>query len=185
MIQGLLLAAGRARRFGSDKLAARLPDGRPVAVASAQALQAAVDRLLAVVRDAESPGARALRAAGVEISVCPRADRGLGASLAWGVARCPDADGWLVGLADMPWLDAESARAVAEALRAGAPLARPCHRGRDGHPVGFGRELGAALRDLAPERGACRLVERHAGRLRRIPVEDPGVVRDLDRPGDL
>ena len=36
---GLLLAAGRSRRFGSDKLLHPLEDGMPVALASANTLR--------------------------------------------------------------------------------------------------------------------------------------------------
>ena len=49
-IAGLLLAAGRGRRFGSDKLLHPLPDGEPVVLASARSLRAALTRAVALVR---------------------------------------------------------------------------------------------------------------------------------------
>lgn len=60
---GILLAAGHGRRFaalsgGADKLLAPLPGGMAVAAASARALLAAVDAVVAVVR----PDSRALAA---------------------------------------------------------------------------------------------------------------------------
>ncbi|MCB1749119.1 MAG: NTP transferase domain-containing protein, partial [Gammaproteobacteria bacterium] len=57
---GLLLAAGSARRFGADKLLARLPGGDTVLATSAGRLVAAVDAALAVVPAADHARARLL-----------------------------------------------------------------------------------------------------------------------------
>ena len=49
-IVGILLAAGRGTRFGSDKRLYPLSDGTPMAVAAARNLRPACDRLIAVLR---------------------------------------------------------------------------------------------------------------------------------------
>jgi molybdenum cofactor cytidylyltransferase len=50
MITGILLAAGNASRFGSNKLLHLLPDGTPIAMAAARNLKAAIPSSLAIVR---------------------------------------------------------------------------------------------------------------------------------------
>src|SRR5436190_8596899 len=98
---GILLAAGRAARFGSDKLLARLPgSARAVGVAACGNLVAAVADVIAVVRPGDASLAAALAGAGARVVVCPRADDGMGASLACGVRAASGARGWIITLAD-------------------------------------------------------------------------------------
>jgi molybdenum cofactor cytidylyltransferase len=191
-IVGILLAAGRATRFGGDKLlaplvqpAADVPPGTPIGAASALHLVAALPQSIAVVRQGDAALAAALRATGLRIVECKNADEGMGASLACGVAASRDADGWIVALADMPWIASSTILAVAQALEHGDDLAAPYYQGRRGHPVGFARRHYAALAALGGDFGARAVVEGARDRLVPIDVTDPGVVRDVDRPGDL
>jgi molybdenum cofactor cytidylyltransferase len=182
---GLLLAAGAATRFGSDKLRHPLPHGVAVAVQAARHLKAEVPRVIAAVRPGAEETARALAAEGCEVVSCERAAEGMGASLACAVREAGDADGYLVALADMPFVRRSTIAAVREALAGGALLAAPYFRARRGHPVGFAGALRAELEALAGDEGAKRVLEAHAVRLVKVPVGDPGVLRDIDRPADL
>lgn len=182
---GILLAAGSARRFGGAKLLAALPDGTPVGVASWRALAGALPRTLAVVRPGDEALGAALAAAGAKVVVCPRADEGMGASLACGVSASRGAAGWIVALADMPWIAPATIRRVAEALATGASVAAPFHRGERGHPVGFAAAHRDALAALGGDEGAKAVVAANRSHLVRLDVDDPGVLRDIDVPGDL
>jgi molybdenum cofactor cytidylyltransferase len=184
-ITGILLAAGSSTRFGGNKLLHPAADGRPVAVAAAHALAAGVDRALAVVRPGDDQLPPMLRAAGLEVIVNERAADGMGASLACGVTAAADAAGWLVALADMPFLRPDTVAAVVRALADGADIAAPVHAGRRGHPVGFGRLFEAELRALCGDSGARTLLDRHRDRMVLVAVDDPGTLRDLDRPADV
>lgn len=95
-ISGLLLAAGRGERFraagGDDKLTAPLPDGTLVVLESLRRLQAALQRLgggpvIAVVREGRNELAALLHSHGAEVVISTRAARGMGASLADGLAH--------------------------------------------------------------------------------------------------
>lgn len=182
---GILLAGGSARRFGADKLLHPLPDGVPIAVAAARTLAVALPRVVAVVRPGAPELERALRAAGAEVTVCPNAAEGMGVTLAHAVRAGGDADGWVVALADMPFVDPESIRRVAAAIAGGAAIAAPDYRGERGHPVGFARRYRDALERLTGDAGAREIVRADAGALVRVEVDDPGVVRDIDTPADL
>jgi molybdenum cofactor cytidylyltransferase len=182
-IVGLLLAAGSARRFGSDKLRHALPHGVWIAVQAARHLKPEVSRVVAVVRPAAAELSQALAAEGCGIVVCENADQGMGASLACAARAAGEADGYLVALGDMPFVRRTSIAAVRAALEAGAPLAAPYFRARRGHPVGIAGRFREQLLALRGDEGAKQLLS--AETVVKIPVGDPGVIRDIDTPGDL
>jgi len=182
---GLLLAAGSATRFGSDKLQHALPHGVAIAVQAARHLRAEIARVIAVVRPGADATARALTAEGCEVVVCEKAAEGMGASLACAARAAGAADGYLVALGDMPFVRPSTIGAVRDALAAGAALAAPYFRARRGHPVGFAGDFRAELEALSGDEGARRLLDAHAARLVKVPVGDPGAIRDIDKPSDL
>ena len=191
-VVGILLAAGRGSRFGGDKLIAPLsssapgaPAGTPLGVAAARNLVAALPDSIAVVRPGDVGLSRLLGATGIRVVECPDADAGMGASLACGACAAADADGWVVALADMPWIDPATIGKVADALRAGASIVAPALRGQRGHPVGFSRRHQAALAALTGDVGARGLLQRNAADLTVVDVDDPGICGDVDRPADL
>jgi len=182
---GLLLAAGTATRFGSDKLQHPLPHGVSIAVQAARHLKAEMPRVVAAVRPDAAVTARALEAESCEVVICERAAEGMGASLACAARAAGEADGYLVALADMPFVRRSTIAAVREALARGALLAAPYWRARRGHPVGFAGRLRGELEALGGDEGARRLLEAHAAELVKVPVGDPGAIRDIDQPSDL
>ncbi|MGH8707927.1 MAG: hypothetical protein ACREVD_07710, partial [Burkholderiales bacterium] len=58
-------------------------------------------------------------------------------------------------------------------------------RARRGHPVGFAGHLRGALEGASGDEGARRVLDAHAAELVKLPVGDPGAIRDIDRPADL
>jgi molybdenum cofactor cytidylyltransferase len=184
-ITGILLAAGSGSRFGGDKLLAALPDGTLVAAAAARALLAAVPVAIAVVRPGDSCLAKVLAGAGLRVIECPEAAQGMGASLARGIRQSTDAEGWVVALGDMPFVQPQTVALIAAALAAGASVAAPVYRGQRGHPVGFAAVHRAALGALTGDAGARAVLEMAGRDIALIEVDDPGVLRDVDTPADL
>jgi molybdenum cofactor cytidylyltransferase len=184
VITGILLAAGQGRRFGGAKLLHVLPDARPLGLAALQALQAAVDPVIAVVAPAQPTLSELFTHAGARVVVCRDAHTGLGASIACGVRAAPQGP-WLIALADMPCISPHAITQVAAAIAAGAPLAAPVYQGRRGHPVGFSQPFFADLCALSGDQGARRLLQAHADALQPVPTDDAGVLFDIDTPADL
>jgi molybdenum cofactor cytidylyltransferase len=182
---GVLLAAGAARRFGSNKLLHPLDGGPPLALAALANLRSAVPRVIAVVRPRQTQLAQRLRAAGATVIECAHAEDGMGASLACGVQAACDAAGWIVALADMPYIRPDSIAKVAAALAAGAAIAAPAYQGRRGHPVGLDQAYRRQLEALRGDEGARALLEQNRDSVTLIDVDDPGVCRDIDTPDDL
>lgn len=189
VIIGVLLAAGRATRFGGAKLLARVSDGdlpgESIGVVALRHLRLAVPDVIAVVRPDDHALAAALGANGARIVRCANADDGMGASLACGVRATAQAKGWLVALADMPWISPATITRVAAAIADGAPVAAPFHHGERGHPVGFGAACYAALAALTGDEGAKAIVAAQRDRVVRIEVDDASILRDVDTSDDL
>jgi len=178
---GILLAAGRSRRFGGDKLLHPLPDGTPMVLASINALRAVLPRMVAVVRVDNAALTAFLATHRIETVVAEQADAGMGASLAAGVAATAEASGWLIALGDMPFIQPQTVAWVASELKRGARLAAPSYRGRRGHPVGFSANYRDPLLKLSGDEGARTLLQRNAAELVLVECDDPGVLMDVDR----
>jgi molybdenum cofactor cytidylyltransferase len=185
LIQGILLASGSATRFGSDKLMHRFADGEPMAAHSARHLLEALPGAIAVVRSAASPLAEKLKAEGLRIVECPDAAEGMGRTLAAGVAASRDAAGWVIALADMPFLQPATIVAVADRVRGGDAIVAPVYHGERGHPVGFAARFRAELETFRGDEGARSLLRAQKDQIRLLEVQDAGVVRDVDTPRDL
>lgn len=181
---GILLAAGRSRRFGSDKLLHPLSDGTPMALASARALRAVLPHTVAVISAGNEALAALFAAHGIETAVAEHADLGMGASLAAGIAATAHARGWLVALGDMPFIQPRTIAHVADELRKGARLAAASYEGQRGHPVGFSGHYRDHLVMLRGDQGARSLLQQYAGELVHVECNDPGVLIDIDQPGD-
>jgi len=136
------------------------------------------------------PDADALRAAldglPVRFAVNPEPARGMGSSIASGVAALlPAADAVLVALADEPRPSAGALQRVVDRYRAGGvSIVAPSFRGVPGHPVLFARDVFGELRRLSGDRGARAVVERDPSRVAVIEV-DEDAPRDVDVPADL
>jgi molybdenum cofactor cytidylyltransferase len=186
---GILLAAGRGRRFDPlglrNKLLQTLPTGDLVLAASARKLLAVLPAVIAVVPPDDGGVGALLSSLGCEVVVCPEADSGMAASLVQALRHSLPLDpaSWLVALGDMPHVAPATLRLLADALSAGAEIAAPVMDGRRGNPVGFGRVHLDALLALQGDQGARRLLQTCP--VTEVPVIDPGIFRDIDTPADL
>jgi molybdenum cofactor cytidylyltransferase len=182
---GILLAAGASTRFGSNKLLYPLEGELPMALAALANLRAAIPHVIAVVRPGATNLENLLSEAGATVILCTNADEGMGASLSTAVAASGDVAGWVIALADMPYIRPETIVKVTASLAAGAAIAAPAYRGERGHPVGLSARFRTQLEALHGDEGARALLKEHVGTVKLIEVDDPGVCRDIDTPADL
>ena len=85
----------------------------------------------------------------------------------------------------MPFVRPSSIAALRDALAGGAAFVAPFFRTRRGHPVGIAGRFRAELEALRGDEGARGLLAAHAAELLKVPVGDPGVIRDIDTPADV
>jgi molybdenum cofactor cytidylyltransferase len=188
ILHALVLAGGAGRRFGGGKLTAPWRGGALIDGALAAALAAPASGVTVVTgADAEAVAA-AVRAFNPAVALAHARDHaeGMAATLRAGIAALPpEAGGVLIFLADMPLVPASAASAVAQALQGGAIAAAPVLGGRRGHPVGLSRGLFGDVLALTGDQGARRVLDDLGERLVLIPMQDAGILVDVDRPEDL
>jgi molybdenum cofactor cytidylyltransferase len=183
-VYAVVLAAGAGSRFGGGKLLAPWRGGVLLDGALDAALAAPVESVIVVAGADARVEAHVRGRADPRLRLVHAADHaeGLSASLKAGLAAVPTpAAGALVFLGDMPL----TPRAVLRPLVEAAPAAVPVHEGRRGHPAALSRRLFAAVADLAGDRGAGGLLDGLGEAVARVETADPGVLADVDRPGDL
>ncbi len=170
----IVLAAGRGQRFAQSGGATHKLD----------ALIGGISVLQNVLRTVAATG---LPVHVVRLETGQSAElEGMGDSIARGVAATAEAAGWLVLPGDLPLVKAHSLIQVARGLAA-HPVVVPFWNGRQGHPVGFGKECRAALAALRGDAGARAIVQAHrqAGEVQVLQLDDPGIVTDIDTLDDL
>ncbi|ONH57227.1 molybdopterin-guanine dinucleotide biosynthesis protein MobA [Pseudomonas cedrina subsp. cedrina] len=189
-VTAIVLAAGKGSRFRAeagadrDKLLADCVglDGviRPVIEQVLVNLPVCIARRWVVTSPERTEVIRLARAYGCEVLLLRSA--GMGESIAAAVAASGSADGWLVVLGDMPFIQLSSIERVIDGLEDGG-ISVPVQEGRYGHPVAFGRAYGPGLMALTGDRGAKPLFTQVA--VCEVQVDDPGVLWDVDVPQSL
>lgn len=183
---GIVPAAGKAERFGRQKLVEQVR-GEPLLNRTIRCLvDAGIDRVIVVT----APGAALdpvtlLGDSRVSRVVNPDPSRGMLSSIQAGVAAAPEGDPLILLPGDMPFvLPATVAAVVERAPRPGA-VAIARYGDRRGHPVALPRSLVSEILKADPRGTLSDLLTRlHIDRV-YVDVADPGVVRDVDVPGDL
>jgi len=191
-LAAVILAAGRSRRFGGDKLLAEWR-GRPIlwhvldVTAAARASGELADAWVVVAAEDDAAAVLA-RSAGLPRVVNPDADLGLSSSLRCGLTALPaDAGAALILLGDQPMIRLDVIAQLAAAWRAGAgPILRPRYAGSPGspgHPVLLERSVWRGVDRLEGDAGLGALIA--SGTARVTLVDVAGINPDVDTPADL
>jgi len=187
-----VLAAGIGRRFDRPEWKLLAPwRGRPLLDHTLATVDRSIDEglvteALIVLREAAAGElAQVIGRHRARIVVAPRADLGMGESLAAGFAALSPADAVLVFLGDQPAVRLETVRRLVEGARPDR-LLRPRYRSdpdAPGHPTLIGRDYWPMARRATGDVGLGPLVK--AAGLRFELVEVDGINPDIDREADL
>jgi molybdenum cofactor cytidylyltransferase len=177
-------AAGRGSRFGGPghKLEQPFEDGTVLGATLRHAIQTQLAVVVVTTAALAAEVGRHVAARDILVLSGGDAARGMGYTIAAGVAERSGAPGWLVLPGDMPLVRPGTMLAVATALEQ-HPVVYAQYKGRRGHPVGFAAELYSELIQLDNDDGARRVVARYPAYGQ--DVDDPGVLMDVDTPADL
>jgi molybdenum cofactor cytidylyltransferase len=176
----VVMAAGNARRFGENKLAAEL-DGRSLIRRTLEAVPqdefacvAVVTQYDAIETLAKEFGFRAVRNA--------HPDFGISHTIRLGLEALADCDGALFLVSDQPLLRRES---VAELVRfwrqQPEKIAALGHNGVRGNPCLFPARFFPELMNLREDRGGNTVIRRHEEDLVLLEV-NPQELTDVDTP---
>ena len=174
---GVVLAAGGSTRFGRGKLLFGYR-GRPLVWWAAEALrQADVEVYLVTARREVAQAAGEVNG----VIYNPWWRLGLSTSVKAAVAALLDKRCIVWMLGDMPCVKPATVAAVAGRCKGG--LVVPTYRGARGNPVASCRDVYPLALALEGDVGLRALFGRVP--VEAVEVEDPGILVDVDTPGDL
>ena len=168
----IVMAAGNARRFGSNKLDARV-EGKTLLRRALEAVPAACFDRVAVVTQYPQ-GMDLAREMGFLPVDNPRPDLGLSHTIALGMAHMQDMDGVMFQVSDQPLLRRDSADR----------LAALAHDGVRGNPCLFPASLFPELTALEGDHGGSAVIRRHPDLLLLVEAP-PQELTDVDTPQAL
>jgi len=111
-------------------------------------------------------------------------ERGQLYSLQCGLKHVPgDVPGCLVVLVDHPLVSLTTYLSVHQAAQKyPSQIIIPVFEGKRGHPVYFGKKYFNELLTAPLSEGARYVVQKNANNIRELPVEDAGILVDIDTP---
>jgi molybdenum cofactor cytidylyltransferase len=188
-IAAVILAAGRSTRMGGpNKLLAEL-GGKPlVRTVTEQALASKASNVIVVTGHQASEVEKALAGLRVKFVRNPDFAAGMSSSVKAGIAAVSrDADGAVVGLGDMPLIDAQLIDRLIDAFAPdqGNLIVVPVSDNRRGNPVLWSRRFFDELMMLDGDIGARHLIAKHGEAVAEVVVEGHGAFLDIDTPEAL
>ena len=181
-IGGVLLAAGEGRRFGGNKLLARI-NGVPVILLSLEALKE-TERVVVVGAYAEE----LLPLLKDEIVIYnPKWKEGLSSSVRVGLRFFSDYDGVIFHLADMPFVKPFTVKKLIDSFDPNNCYAVvPQHKDKRGNPVLVSRALFVRANELRGDEGFRNLLNEaeRFGKLCKVEAGEE-VLIDIDTKDDL
>lgn len=112
----------------------------------------------------------------------PDYEQGMSTSVQAGIRALPaGVQGAGVFLVDHPLIDVQTVQKLTDKLTPHS-IVLPVHKERRGHPVFFGAGLFDEILALNADQGLNTVVRRDPSRITEVPVEDAGVLSDIDTP---
>jgi molybdenum cofactor cytidylyltransferase len=186
MLSAIVLAAGESRRMGTPKALLRLGDSTFLQTICTRLREADIGEVIVVLGAHADEVMEAARLSDERVVVNRDFSRGQLSSLRCGLGEIADgAGGALVTLVDHPLIAASTYAKLREAWEDDPEkIAVAGYQGRSGHPVIFPRAVFKELMDAPQREGARAVVRKNPSRVRRIELDDPGIVVDIDGPED-
>lgn len=186
---GVLLAAGQSRRFGANKLLHPVSDDTPMLIVSAKTLASVLPGSIIVINQELAAYTTQLEELGLEVVINEDSKTGMGGSISCGIRASENArkdiSGWLILLADMPYIKPDTILSLAEKIQNGADIVAPVFEQQRGHPVGFSGRYLSELIALDEDVGARNIINSHQNNLVLVTVSDDGVIKDIDYASEL
>lgn len=186
-IAAVVLAAGQGKRFGSAKQLAEF-DGAPIVRRAVEVLMnSEVGRIVVVVGFQAEDVRHALVGMPVSFAYNSGWQQGLASSVKVGLeALGSDVEGALFYLADQPCVRPDTVDKLLKAFRQHpGSIALPVYQGKRGNPAVFHRRFFGELASLQGDVGGREVIRQWPQAVVEVPVEDPGVLLDVDTPEDL
>lgn len=180
----VLMASGRARRFGENKLLHPV-DGVPMMERAMNALPPELFTKAAVVSGCQ-PILRMAEERGYLTVENHAPEQGQSLTVRLGTSALEDMDGLLFAVCDQPWLRRESVGRLIDRFSAQPDkIWALSWAGRKGNPVVFPKTLFPELLAVTGDRGGGVVIKTHPELLCLVEADSPQELSDIDSPMDL
>ena len=190
-IGAVVLAAGMSSRMGEPKQLLRLGERTVLGQTLDNLRGSHIEQIVlvlgfaaeAIVRHTAIDGV----IDGVKVVFNEQFREGMGSSLRTGLAALnPEINAALVVLADQPFVRPATLDQLMDSyVESGAQIAIPTYRGFRGNPVLLGRSVFAEVMALTGDVGCRAIFGSHADGIVKVPVDDVGILLDIDNQNDF
>jgi molybdenum cofactor cytidylyltransferase len=186
MISAIVLAAGKSRRMGAEKLLLPLDGKRLIARIVDEVLESPVDEVLVVVGSNEAEIKRALAGRQARLVVNPDAGGEMLSSVRCGLAAASEqCRAVLVVLGDQPGISRILIADLVRAFRSGGKgIVVPTYGGRRGHPILFSVKHRDEVLHSYDDVGLRGLSRSHPDDVLEMQASTAEVLEDMDVPED-
>jgi len=186
MICAIILAAGRSRRMGAQKLLLPIGGGTVIGHIVDEVLRSPVDETLVVVGPDGAKVAEALAGRRVALVTNDDADGEMLSSVRCGLrALPPGCEAVLAALGDQPGITADTISRMIVAFRTGGRgIVVPVHGGKPGHPILFSVRYREEVLTRYDNVGLRGLRQAHPEDVLELSAAGPSVLTDMDVPED-
>jgi molybdenum cofactor cytidylyltransferase len=183
-VSAVVLAAGMSRRMGTPKQLLRM-DGKTVLERTLESVRASnVGEIVLVLGHAAGSIEKAISTDRMKVVHNQDFQQGMGTSLRAGLAAVDaEASAALIVLADQPFVRAETLNRLIACHQESRPeIIIPLYKGFRGNPVLLDRSVFPELKELRGDVGCRAIFGSHTENIRKLPVEDMGILLDIDGP---
>jgi len=187
-VSAIVLAAGMSKRMGTLKQLVKIGDQTLLETTLNALLNSAVyETILVLGFQAEQITNSMKIPSSVKIVRNDLYEQGMSTSIRAGIASVStEANAALIVLADQPLIKPAILNAIIDEYhRTGAAILLPVYKGFRGNPVLIDRALFPEMTQITGDIGCRSLFGLHADQIHKLPVDDIGVLIDIDSPEDL
>ena len=182
----MVLAAGASRRMGTPKQLLRI-GGETILERTLNNVRASdAAEIVLVLGHAAEMVEKEISTEQIRVVHNPDYQQGMGTSLRTGLASVSaEASGALIVLADQPFVRPETLNELITCHQESKPqIIIPMYRGFRGNPVLLDRSVFDEVKGLNGDVGCRAIFGDHTEGIRKLPVDDAGILLDIDSRGD-
>jgi xanthine dehydrogenase accessory factor len=187
MISAIVLAAGQATRFGQCKQLVRLGDKTLLEHVLDHVSQSNVDDVVVVLGARADEIQQQLRFGRARVVINPDYSLGMSTSIQAGLRSLPaGTDAAMIVLADQPFVKSQTISLLSDEYRRTRPhVVVPTYNGFRGNPVIVDKALFPEMMSIRGDIGCRAIFGDHAESIVKVPVDDRGIVTDIDTMEDF
>lgn len=187
MLSGLILSAGESQRMDGKLKALLMFEGKTfLERIMATMSEAGIGELVVVLGAEHESIERKVRLKNVRVVINKSWEEGQLSSLQLGIRKLsPESEGVLFTLVDHPLVKSSTYVTLVERWKKDrGRIVVPTFMGRKGHPTILPHRLYPMILEGELPEGARSVIRSEGDSVAFVPVDDPGVVQDVDTPGD-